>query len=206
MASAARIIAAVKRPGVDLRGSLGRAETLGDGNIVREPDESPAAAGPRAGIAAVGIEAPAPPTSRTMSAVAAICARDPGSCARDGVIAVKMPTTSHRGNSRRIGSVGGVYGVVLGDAPGLQQPAYGCRSWPCRSTPCLRSIRPLDRSFVFTRGLLLLSGFTKHCCFSDTGPVRAKNVSLAGVRETFTKADLCWSAIGGVEPAAGQVR
>jgi hypothetical protein len=43
--------------GVDLRGGLDRAETLGEGKIVREPGKSPAAAGPRAGIAAVGVEA-----------------------------------------------------------------------------------------------------------------------------------------------------
>jgi hypothetical protein len=35
-----------------------------------------------------------------------------------------------------------------------------------------------------------------HCCFSDTGPVHEESVSLAGVRETFTKADLLPSAIG----------
>jgi hypothetical protein len=29
-----------------------------------------------------------------------------------------------------------------------------------------------------------------HCCFSDAGPVRGASVSLAGVRETFTKADI----------------
>ena len=29
-----------------------------------------------------------------------------------------------------------------------------------------------------------------HYCFSDTGPVRAESVPLAGVRETFTQADL----------------
>ena len=41
------------------------------------------------------------------------------------------------------------------------------------------------------------------CCFSDTGPVRGASVALAGVRETFTKADICRSAIGDVEPVAG---
>jgi hypothetical protein len=29
-----------------------------------------------------------------------------------------------------------------------------------------------------------------HCCFSDTGPVRGASASLAGVRETFTRADI----------------
>jgi hypothetical protein len=45
-----------------------------------------------------------------------------------------------------------------------------------------------------------------HCCFSDTGPVHEESVSLAGVRETFTKADLCPNAIGDGLRVADHVR
>jgi hypothetical protein len=44
-----------------------------------------------------------------------------------------------------------------------------------------------------------------HCCFSDTGPVLAESVSLAGVRETFTEADIGHAVIGDAETTADYV-
>jgi hypothetical protein len=44
------------------------------------------------------------------------------------------------------------------------------------------------------------------CCFSDTGPVRGARASLAGVRETFTKADFEQSEIGDGLLVADHVR
>jgi hypothetical protein len=45
-----------------------------------------------------------------------------------------------------------------------------------------------------------------HCCFSDTGPVHGASASLASVRETFTKADLCRNAIGDHPGVANHIR
>jgi hypothetical protein len=93
---------------------------------------------PRAGTKAAATADPwryaasaaAPRTSRTRSVVAAICSCDRGSCARDRVIAVKMPATSHTGNSRRMG----LLAWCRGDTAGPQQLAYRSSEGCCRST------------------------------------------------------------------------